>query len=205
MPLVIDEQAVTTEAANVGEAIAWASEHLRPQGRIVVEVNLDGRALSEPDLQNASEVGLAGHELALTSAEPVSLTVSVLLQVKAKLEELGALQGEAAELLQKDQNTEAFQRVGEAVEVWQQTQQAVLHSAALVGLDLDAVRVHGQPLTHYTDQLLAMLQELKSMLESGDTLALADAMAYEWPEVTDQWAELIDELVTQIQAAADQA
>ena len=33
------------------------------------------------------------------------------------------------------------------------------------------------------------------MLTSGDTVALADALAFEWPQTTDRWQLLIDEMI----------
>ena len=37
------------------------------------------------------------------------------------------------------------------------------------------------------------------MIQAGDTVGLADALAYEWPEICDQWDHVFEELVHEIE------
>ena len=110
------------------------------------------------------------------------------------------MQDEAAEQLQQDEASEALQQVASAIEVWLQTQQAVQNSAALLQVDLDAIEVDGEAVSALTDELAQQLQNLKQLINDGDTVGLADALAYEWPGTTEKWDRLVQELVAKIEA-----
>ncbi len=71
----------------------------------------------------------------------------------------------------------------------------MLHSAVLLDVDLDRRQVDDAPVGQTVNDLIDQLKQLKDMLTSGDTVALADALAFEWPQTTDRWQLLIDEMI----------
>jgi len=68
----------------------------------------------------------------------------------------------------------------------------------LVGVNLDEQTLDDKPVAETINALAAQLRELRDLLTSGDTVALADSLAYEWTETVDRWQRLIGELVTWI-------
>ena len=42
------------------------------------------------------------------------------------------------------------------------------------------------------------LNELYEYLTNRDTVALADTLAYEWPDVTKRWQSVVDDLIQAI-------
>ncbi|MFP4145431.1 MAG: hypothetical protein ACLFV3_09840 [Phycisphaeraceae bacterium] len=199
MAIFIDEQRTELAGSTLAEVLDSAQNELQPRGRVVVEVALDGRSLSGPDLETEQDAAVADRDVRLTTADPRQLVAQTLRQVDDRLEEARELQNEAAELLQQDKPSSAMDRVGEAINIWLQAQQAVLNSAMLLGIDLDQLTIDGEPLKSFTDELLEQLQNVKELLGSQDTVALADALAYEWPELVDRWHRLLATLVAHVE------
>lgn len=201
MAIYLDDQPTKLTGNCLGEILASATEGLASGGggRVVVEVMLDGKVLNGDELGDHQNTELGDTEVRLTTADPKDLAVTTLLQVRQALPQAGGLHEKAAELLQADKAGEALEYIGAAIEVWMQAQEAVLGSAGVVGLGLDDVTVDGEPMTAFTDELIEQLHGLKDLIAAGDTVALADAMAYEWPPIVHRWDKLIETLIDVIQ------
>lgn len=200
MAIFLDDEPVQLAGANLGELIASATKRLIIDRRVVVEVMLDGSVLNADALDKCQDNALDDAEVRLISADPGALAVSTLYQIRDQLPKATTLHEQAAEFLQQDNPTEALKLLAEAIGVWMQTQEAVLGSAGVVGLGLDEVKVGDEPMSNFTDELIKQLQNLKELIIAGDTVALADALAYEWPPIVGRWDTLIGELIRVIEA-----
>jgi len=115
--------------------------------------------------------------------------------VRTQRGEARVLQAEAADLLQRDQPGEALNKVSAAIEAWLATQQVVVQSASMLGIDLDQFEVEGRELTDTVNELADQLKELRELIQLGDMIGLADALAYEWPGITDRWDAVLGTLL----------
>jgi hypothetical protein len=194
MPIYLDGERLETSAATLGGLHDEAQRRAADGGRIIVEVALNGEPLTEAALEVSRNNQVLGSEIRLESADPRELAGSTLEQVRQGLGDARAAQSEAANLFQQDQPSDAMQQVSRAISVWQQTQQAVLHSTMLLGIKLDEKTFEDQPVLAMTDSLLGQLRGLRDLIAAGDTVGLADTLAYEWPEMTDRWDRLIVEI-----------
>ena len=176
-----------------------AREHLQSRGRMIVEVRLDGRTIPAGELDDRRGTSISEVEVRLYSAEPRELAALTLRQARLQLSEASTAQVEAAELLQQDEPSEALARIGLAMGAWQHAQQAVLRGSQLVELNLDELTFDHQPVTKMVSDLLEQFQTLKQLITRDDTLGLADALAYEWPETTDRWDRLMEHLAIRIE------
>lgn len=199
MAVYLDDRAVFWEGASLAELLASARRELQSQGRVVVEVKLDGRTLPAEELEQCGSDSVGGAEVRLYSADTRSLAIDALEQVRYRLGAARQQQGAAADLLQQDKAVEALQQVAQATEAWLQVQQAVQMAAAMGGINLDALEVDGRPVSELMEGLVAGLRNLKELLTHRDTVALADALAYEWPELTDRWDRLIEVMVDRLE------
>ena len=195
MSIYLDDDAVDFAGDDLASVLEQAREALAGSGRLVVEVLLDGKVLDPDGLDAEQNTPVADSEWRLYTANPRELAVATLQQVAERLNDARQAQAEAAELLQQDRPADAMKHVTVAIEAWQQTQQAVLYSATLVGIDLDGRAVDGQPVDQIVLLLLDQLKELRELLSAGDTVAMADALAYEWPQTIDRWQVLIGKLI----------
>ncbi len=199
MAIFLDDKPVQLAGANLAELIASATQDLANDGRVVVEVMVDGDVLSADQMRQRKDSPLEDAQVHLVSADPAALAVSTLYQVREQLPQATTLHEQAAEFLQQDNPTEALKTLAEVIGVWMQTQEAVLGSAGVVGLGLDQVKVDDVPMSDFTDELIKQLQGLKDLIVAGDTVALADTLAYEWPPIVDRWDALIGELIKAIE------
>ncbi len=199
MAIYLDDQPADLAGESLADILASATEGLAVDGRVVVEVQVDGQLIGGDDLSDHENDNITDSEVRLTSANPKELAVSTLTQIREQLPQVGALHEQAAEELQADNPTEALQHIAQTIEMWMQTQEAVLGSAGVVGLGLDDVKVNGEPMSGFTEELIQQLQGLKELIISKDTVALADAMAYEWPAIVQRWDELIEVLIDEIE------
>lgn len=199
MQVFLDDQAVDLPGPSLGQLLDAARTKLVDGGRVVVEVAVDGHKLDEEQITARADEAIADQEVRFVTADPRKLAVDTLEQVRGRLSEAQELQQAAADLLQRDQTQPALQKVGESIEAWLQVQQAVLQSAVLLGIDLDKLDIDGQPAHALTSAALERLQDIKAFIQANDTIALADALQYEWPETTDRWHRLIDEVINAIE------
>ncbi len=199
MPIFLDDEPVQLAGASLAELIASATQRLADDGRVVVEVMMDGNVLTADEMSQRKDSPLEEAEVRLTSADPGALAVSTLYQVREQLPQATSLHEQAAEYLQQDNPQEALKTLADVIGVWMQTQEAVLGSAGVVGLGLDQVKVGEEPMSDFTDELIKQLHELKDLIVSGDMVALADTLAYEWPPIVDRWDALIGELIQKIE------
>ena len=205
MAIYLDDEAMDLAGAGVGAVddlravLVAARERLGDRGRVVVEVEVDGRRLGTDELERAEAVDVRGREVRLVSEDPRSLAVEALEGVRDRLHDAEAQQERAADLLQRGDSAGGLRAVGEAVHAWSQTQAAVLHASSLLGVDVDALDVKGARGAELRERLVEQLRELTRLIGAGDTVALADALAYEWPETTRRWDTLIEALVARIE------
>lgn len=197
MPVYLDDQAVDLGAGPLTAILRTAGERLRGDGRIVVEVQLDGQPVSANDFDQ--EADLATSELRLYTADPRELAIEALEHVRDRLATARQMQSDAAELLQQDKAADALGKVGQANEAWLQAHQAVIMAADAGGVSLGTLTIDGEPASAYIQELVRSLTSLKDTLTHHDTVALADALAYEWPGMTDRWDRLVAQMVTTIE------
>ena len=201
MRLQIDQQTVEIDGDTLGPILAAAQSHLQEQGRIVVEVLVDGQPLVGDAIDQRQDEPVDGRDIQLHSADPRDLAVETLTRIDTRLAETLELQTEAATLLQQDQMPDALRQLSTIIEVWLQVQQAVLQSCQIANVDFIAVEVDGLSANELTEQLISSLNALKANIESGDASALADALQHEWPETVASWRQLLARLIHTIQPA----
>jgi len=195
MPILLDEQPADLPGATLGEALEAAQQKLAEDGRIVVEVSVDGQPLDGETIERRAGESVAEKDIQLTSAAPGEVASEALGAVRTQLGEARVLQAEAADLLQRDQPGEALNKVSAAIEAWLATQQVVVQSASMLGIDLDQFEVEGRELTDTVNELADQLKELRELIQLGDMIGLADALAYEWPGITDRWDAVLGTLL----------
>lgn len=180
--------------------LAAVSDELAPAGRVVVEVRVDGQTITGPALDD-DQPTQAASDIRVYSAKPSDLVVGILEEVRTNLAESSTMQTQAADHLQQDDPTKAMELVKESINAWLQAQQAVGQSAQLLQLDLQAIQVEGQSVIERMKELIASLNELKDIVVANDLVALADALQYEWPEITDRWDAAIGAIIKHVEDA----
>ncbi len=178
-PLAADEMGLET----LGQLIT----HLQKANRLVVHVLVDGQ---EPDLSQMGQVRkipLSAHTLFIQTADPRELATQALMEVESQLAEADRLRCEASDLIHKNQNQKAMEKLSGCFSTWQHAQESVLKTAQLLRLDLASIRCEGRPLTEMVSEFAAQLRQIKSALENRDFVLLNDILTYEAARTTASW------------------
>lgn len=183
----------------MSELLASIHQQLEPQGRVVVEVKIDGQSVTGDALDSTKPTEPTS-DIRVTTAKPGDLVVGILEDVRTQLNQSQQMQQQAAELLQQDEPAKALELVRSSIDGWLQAQQAVSQSAQLLTLDLSAIVVDEQPVLERMQELVESLNELKDALVANDYVALADMLQYEWPDITERWDAALDAIVKHVEA-----
>ena len=201
----LDQHPLDAPAGTLRELLAAARQQLSGN-RLVVEVRAEGRALSADEIEARMLRPLDDEALELISADPQALATSALDDALDRLALLGRQQAEAADELQADHAGGAFSLLGDALAGWMQVSNAVSHSCELTGVDLASLSAGagdgGATGTGAAEELAERLREIRTQIESQDTIALADSLAYVWPEVVERWQALVEDLQRRLNEAS---
>lgn len=200
MAIYLDDITVELPGESLGAVVMAANRHLAEDGRIVVDVELDGEGMAGQTLAQRQHDAVAGREVRLTSALPRELALQVVDQVRARLHESRQVQVDCAELIQRDQAGEALEKFNQVVATWLSVQEAVVNVTRLLGMPIEDLSFDEQTPAEATGELVEALQSLKRTIQAGDTVGIADALAYEWPAMTDRWDKMLAALAEKIEA-----
>lgn len=196
MQILLDENVCDVAADTVEEAIAVCADLVEAQGRMIVDVQVDGARWSEEELASTENQSTTAQVVELTSADPAQLVLQTFQDAAEALTDADELQQEAAQLLQSDQRTICMDKMGEALSIWLSVQQAIVKGSQVIGLQLDEVTVDGTPIVTSIVQLNEQLRLLRTALEQDDQIALADALLYVFPDIVREWQGILEHLQT---------
>ncbi|MEX2214243.1 MAG: hypothetical protein WD768_08965 [Phycisphaeraceae bacterium] len=199
MSIHIDGIPTALPGTTLGELVLAAQQRLEPSGRVVVEVTLNDQPIVGNELAARQHEAVGTRVVKLTTADPKELVIDTLGEISRHLNQAGELQNEAADLLQRDKEKDALGKISDAMSIWQQTEEAVRHSAAMLSISLDTMTIDGQPFAAMTENLVQQLGGLRDLIKAHDTVGLADALAYEWPATVKKWQRMIELFVAKIQ------
>lgn len=196
MRVVVDgcECDIDLGSNSVAKVIAACAASAERDGRMIVDIVVDGASWTAEDIEASEREGASAQEVMLTTAEPQELVRSMFGEAADALTNACALQEQAAELLQADQKSDAMQSLNESLGIWVSVQQAVSQGTSLIGMSLDDLAVEGTPAEEVIQRLEQQLHALFRQLEADDTVGLADTLLYELPDVAEQWRGLLHEM-----------
>ena len=194
MQILLDSDPCEMKAQTVGEAIAAAAALAQTQGRLIIDVIVDGLRWSEQQLDSAEQNDTTAETVEFITAEPKELVLQTFEDAADALSDADALQKEAAELLQSDQSIICMDKLAEALSIWLTVQQAIVKGSQVVELQLDNISVKKVPITESIARLNENLQLLRSALQQDDQVAVADALLYEFPDIINEWRTILEHL-----------
>jgi len=193
MPVTVDHAPLRTKELGLltfGQVLS----HLQKANRLVVSVLIDGRP---PDLQRLGDVrksSIGDRSIFIETADPRQMGLDILEQVSAQLDQVDALKGQAADLLQKNQPGKAMQNLAGCFAAWQHAQKSLVGTAQLLKINLDEIQSGGGCLSDLIVEVGAQLKQIKSALENRDFVTLSDLLVYETSQINTQWRLAIDAL-----------
>jgi hypothetical protein len=193
MPVTVDHSPLRAEELGL-KTIGQVLAHLQRKKRLVVHVLIDGR---EPDLRRLGDVrqsSLEKHHVFIETADPREMAMDVLKEVEAQIAEADRIKGEAAKLLQTNQNVRAMEKLSGCLTTWHHAQESLMKTARLMKIDLDKISAAGHPMKEHILQFAEQLKQIRSALENSDFVTLSDILIYETQETGARWREMLESL-----------
>lgn len=145
MRVMLDDTPLEVARPTLACAIETGIEQARSAGRIVIEIALDGEALTDEQLGSPSEEEMPGAEVALKTAEPIALVRTTLMESRDALADAIHMQKQAAAMIHAGQTREAMDSLGEALGLWQAVQQVVQQTTTMVSISPENLTLERPP------------------------------------------------------------
>jgi len=195
-----------SEQMTIGQVVDQVKSALPDEQRMLVAVRCDGQDVLPDRLETVLAESVDRYEkLELETSSPWDLAASALSGAGELFAETQGLIEQVVDLLNQGQTTRAMDLLGNCLQVWNQASETVRRTAQLVGLDLDRIVVAGQPISDVFAKLREQLGSVKESLEGRDYVLLADILQYEVPATAQQWQQMIQVVLDQVETARQQA
>ncbi|HOQ89030.1 MAG TPA: hypothetical protein PLX03_02715 [Candidatus Hydrogenedentes bacterium] len=183
MRLVVDgkEWPIPASATRVMDVVRDAMDQLSGMKRGMVALRINGEAVHPEDIPGrwCDRPLDASLEIELTS-QPISEMVAQLLEELEKwLPELPASCSMLANVFQGDDPKSGFTYFQELARLWSEIKHQEQQVVNALGLDLENIRIDGQPLVELHERLNTRLQEAAAAMEKRDFVLLGDLLEYE--------------------------
>lgn len=194
MQVYLDDTPCDVDCQSLAHAIADAAAQAEQAGRLIVEVMVDGQSWTQQQLSGEDMTQATANEVRMTSVDPAQLIGETVTHARAALDQIDAIQREAAELLQQDEHREAMGKLEEAISIWMNIQDAAAKCAEMLHIELaDLASEYVDP-NQAMQTLTEKLGQVRQALLDDDTVTLSDTLLYELPDVVDQWKSLLSAL-----------
>ena len=178
----------------LSEVIVDVCDRLNDAGRAVLQISVDGDALSldsfEEDLGEKAlcEVSV----LEIRSESVLTLVEATIEELQDVLPELPSVCHQLAEVFQRGEPKEGFEKLPQLLDIWHAIKTREDQICRALKLEPDLLVVDGASLPQLQAQLNEILGKTAVALETEDTVALGDLLEYELAPL----AELEPEIVT---------
>lgn len=193
MEILVDNEPLTDPAQCAG-TVADLLERLRADDpdRLVVQLLLDGREVAADDLDRVRRVRLDGAgRLEVKTASARHLAADTLGQAADALSRARGQYEAIADALAAGKSPEAMERLGECLGTWGAAEQALRHALRVARLSPVAADGGAEDPDRLIADFQALLGRVQGALKIRDYVAVGDLVAYEMPEITDQWHDLL--------------
>lgn len=202
MKAFLDERSLSVTPPTLAAAFEIARAAAQAEGRVIVDVLINGQRASEDVIDHPSDKPAGDIEFKCITADPCALVSQSLREVASTLDSARSAQEEAAGALQQGRMDEAFALIADIMDVWDSLRRVVDQGPALIGEtihDYPLINAAGQPIDSHAqiEQLSTTLQDIKGAVGLQDWSTLADLLSNELDSAADQWVTLLNQMARQ--------
>ncbi len=196
MDVIIDGQRnfkMQGEPPSLLAAVSAIADFLRENGRDIVSLSVDGRAVRPEEISSkfadlpASGVGT----IEVGSEETLVMVMNCLREIESVLPELpNACQG-LAQVFQGESPMDGFEPFQELAEMWSHIKRREALVSRILAIDVDQTLLEGRSLAQVQQELNSFLEEAAQALKDGDCVLLGDLLEYELAPRAEQEAQIV--------------
>lgn len=190
MKATLDGQSLTIDRPSLAAALQAGVTSAREQGRIIVEVFLDGQPVQGDALGEPSDDPLDGQHVEMTSTDPTSLVRVTLFDAADAMDSSKEEHAACAEMIHRGDIGAAMGSLGQLLSTWQAVREAVAHGGAAIGQPLSNFATAGT-LDERTETLSKQLDDLKRAVGNDDLSTVADLLEDDLRAEAGLWADTL--------------
>lgn len=195
--IYVDEQPLHWEfpaSATVAEVFHAVRDAILDEGRVVVQMHLDGTVLEwedgSPEWQDPFDDAKALH---IVSDRPIALSSALMDRAIESLPELQKMQERAARLVRHEETqTRGVEMTLDALSRWKELQEAIVGVRALHQIDFDQPpwEEFGEDLGTAFRHVSERISEMREAFELRDFILVADLLEFELTPLIDTWMDV---------------
>jgi len=189
------QDAVETEGKTLSQVLEQLQPAVREAGRTVVCLECDGRKVEAQHVESVlQEQAEQYRQVDCQTAQPQQLAADMLDLVSRLTEQIESGAEQAAEDLNQGRVSDAMGIIGELCRQWSDVYRGVFNVCKFLRIDPTKVAIGDQTAAALMTGLRGQLTEVKSALQAGDYVSLADVLSYELGPAAKTWGELAQAL-----------
>jgi len=198
MKIIIDgyeDLVIHEENETLGQLLIQLEEWIRDNKRVIVQVKLEGKSLSEEDKKilfnrKVSEFKI----LELFTANPWQWAINSLEEINVYLPEIARKMEKVSFLIQQGNCKNAFSLLERYIGLWDEINEALAKIEKIFALDYTKILLKKNA-SYEMKELMQFLEEAKRAIKDNDLLTLADILEYELAPRIREEKKLVGEII----------
>lgn len=191
MNIWIDEHQIT-DAPDLDTALEQARVHAESQGRLIVDILVDGEPATDAFFDEDSASLPPINELRFTTANTTDMVNETLQTTVESIELLKADQAAGVQQLREGNIADSMESMRAIMEGWQAIRDIVDQIAQITNIDIFKLQAGDKTGSELVESLSKSLAEVRETLNTEDWSSLGDIIEYDLTELADQWSTLLE-------------
>ncbi|RLE11165.1 hypothetical protein DRI96_06670 [Candidatus Aerophobetes bacterium] len=199
MKIVIDgfeDLVIAEEDETLRQLLVQLDKWIRENNRIIVQIKLEGRSLSELDEKVVFDRKVGEFKtLELFTANLWQWAIDSLEEIKVYLPEIAKKMEQVSLLIQQGDSKKAFSLLDRYIGLWERVNQILRTIEKIFALDYNKIFLKKNGDSYNMEELVQLLEEAKRAIGDNDFLALADILEYELAPRIREKKKLVEEII----------
>lgn len=204
MQIWIDNTHIS-EAQDINHAIDQARIHAESNGRLIVDILVDGQPAPDEFYGETPETLGPIQELRFTTADTQSMVNESIETAIDSIELLKADQAQGAQQIRSGELGDAMESLRAVLEGWQAIRDMADQIAQITNIDIRTLQVGGEPGSQIIESLSTALSEVRETLQNEDWSSLGDVIEYDLEALATKWSALLNALIESNQSSPSPA
>ncbi|MCD6574547.1 hypothetical protein J7K97_02575 [Candidatus Aerophobetes bacterium] len=201
MKIIIDgyeDLVIPEEDETLGELLVQLESWINENKRVVIQVRLEGKSLSEEDKKILFNKKVSEFKtLELYTANLWQWAINSLEEIKSYLPEIAKEVEKVSLLIQKGNHKSAFSLLERCIGLWDEANEVLEKIEKIFALDYTKIFLERNVLWK-VEKIVQFLKEAKRAIKDNDLLTLADVLEYELAPRIREERKLVGEIINML-------
>jgi len=198
MKIIIDgyeDLVIADEGETLGELLCQLEEWIRNNERVIVQVKLEGKPLSEEDKKNLFDKKVSEFEiLELSTTNLWQWAFGSLEEIKVYLPEIARKMEKVSFLIRRGDHKKAFFLLEKYMGLWEKVNEVLAKIERIFALDYTKIFLE-EDTSCRMEEIVQFLKQAKRAINDEDFLNLADILEYELASQIREEKKLVEKII----------